>query len=309
MIIKRDVPIKSISWLSHCDSGIISFFYEPESKEELVELCKKLYHDGKSFDIIGFTSNIYYTSDYNVENVVSTRKVKKIEYNNEFIDVDCGVSVSYLARQMVEKGVSGFEGLIDLPGTVGASIFGNSSCYNCSINSMIISVEFLNENGDIVELKPNELKLEHRSSVFKRGELHGIILSARLMCRHSDCLAIKELANYYRMERKNTQPGPANNLGSIFRCQGTPTLYYYAMKIISFLSCKIFLAFICNKKKAKDYEKKVFFSLIGAKDLLPYVYDWNRYIWRDKSAHQLFEKYLKIHQRLFSGNELEIVIK
>ena len=67
--------------------------------------------------------------------------------------------------------------------------------------------------------------------------------------------------------------------------------------------------FCGNKEMAKDKKKEMFFYLIGAKDLLPDVYNWNRFIWRDESSHRMFEKYLRIHQRLFTGNELEIEIK
>lgn len=306
MIIKRNVPINSISWLKYCDSGIITIFYEPESKAELAELCIKMYREGHSFDIIGYTSNIYFTSGYNVENVVSTRKVKKIDYYKDYIDVDCGVSVKSLARQMVDNGVVGFEGLIDLPGTIGAAIYGNASCYNCSINNLLVSIEFLNDKGEIVELKPKDLKLEYRSSILKRGELHGVILSCRLRCQHSDYHGLKSLAEQYSHTRKKTQPGPANNLGSIFRFQGRPTIYYCIMRLFSILYSIMFCG---NKEMAKDKKKEMFFYLIGAKDLLPYVYNWNRFIWRDESSHRMFEKYLRIHQRLFTGNELEIEIK
>ena len=60
MIVKKNIPIYSVSWLNHVEGGMIDTFYEPENKEELIELCRSLYKENKSFDLIGHTSNIYF---------------------------------------------------------------------------------------------------------------------------------------------------------------------------------------------------------------------------------------------------------
>lgn len=88
MIIKHNIPVYSICWLNHAKSGIIGTFYEPESKEELTELCRSLYKEGKLFDLIGHTSNIYFLPNYNVEIMISTRKVKEVVYANDSIIAD-----------------------------------------------------------------------------------------------------------------------------------------------------------------------------------------------------------------------------
>ena len=42
--------------------------------------------------------------------------------------------------------------------------------------------------------------------------------------------------------------------------------------------------------------------------LIPYVDCWNRFIWKDAKAHELFWKYHKIHSRLFENSKFEIEI-
>ena len=49
--------------------------------------------------------------------------------------------------------------------------------------------------------------------------------------------------------------------------------------------------------------------MYGAKELIPYVYGWNRYIWKDDKSHELFWKYHKIHKKLFKESKFEIEIK
>ena len=39
MIRKTNIPIYQISWLNYAEGGMIGTFYEPENKDELVEIC------------------------------------------------------------------------------------------------------------------------------------------------------------------------------------------------------------------------------------------------------------------------------
>ena len=185
MAIKYNIPIYDVSWLNHSNGGgKIGTFYEPETKEELIEFCHSLYKAGKQFDLIGHTSNIYFLPDYSVDIMVSTRRVKSVDEKDDCIVCDCGVPVSKLSRQMVNEGVKGFEGLIDLPGTVAASVYGNASCYGCSINQILESFEILRPDGKVETQTPEFLKMRKRSTTLKRGELEGVILSVRLRKRY-----------------------------------------------------------------------------------------------------------------------------
>ena len=173
MIIRKNVPIYDICWLNHTKGGTIGIYYEPENIDELKNICFSLFQAGKHFDLIGHTSNIYFLPDYSVDYMVSTRKCNSFAECEDVIVCDCGVSVMKLARQMVDKGIKGFDGLIDLPGTVAASIYGNASSYGCSINDLLLSCELLQPDGKIVTIQPKDLRLSKRSTALKRGELRG----------------------------------------------------------------------------------------------------------------------------------------
>ena len=114
MKVRNNIPVYKISWLRYADGGTIGTYYEPENREELLNLCKHLYKEGKTFDIIGHTSNIYFLPSYSVDILVSTRKVNETIEDEDYIIADCGVSVSSLARQMVKKGIKGFAGKIGM---------------------------------------------------------------------------------------------------------------------------------------------------------------------------------------------------
>jgi len=303
MIIKRNIPIYNISWLNHAKGGVIGVFYEPETKDELVDLCRSLYNEGKKFDLVGHTSNIYFLPNYSVDIMVSTRRVKEVEYQDNLIIADCGANVKALARAMVNEGIKGFEGLIDLPGTVAASVYGNASCYDCSINNMLVSFELLKENGDIIKLKPEDLKLIKRSSALKRGELRGVIISVTLRKEFGDAEQIRALADKNHATRTKKQPGSKDNLGSI----------YSESKCLSFLGVVFHIIAKSVNLLLKPVKQisttKIILYIMGYKELIPYLWGWNRFIWKDEESHKLFWKYHQIHKKLFLDNEFEIEIK
>ena len=64
-----------------------------------------------------------------------------------------------------------------------------------------------------------------------------------------------------------------------------------------------------GKKQLKKSKLDCMLLLLGAKDLQPYVYGWNRYIWKDEKSHTLFWKFHEIHKKLFKNNHFEIEIR
>lgn len=306
MIIRNNVPIYSICWLNHAEGGMVGTLYEPESKKELAELCKKMYLENKPFDIIGHTSNLYFLPNYNVDIMVSTRKVVCYDVFSDCIVADCGVPVRMLSREMVNAGICGFEGLIDLPGTVAASVYGNASCYKCSINDILISLEYLRPDGEIVILNRSDLKLAKRSSAFKRGEIRGVILSCKLSKRLGDKKIIREQAEMNHNKRKSTQPPAVDNLGSIYT-SADYSLYSYLPRVVA-KSCSLLFRFLKGDRE-KDVYWKVLLSLLGKRELFPYIHGWNRYIWKDSKSHMLFWEYHKLHKKMFKSSDFEIEIK
>lgn len=304
MTVRNNIPIYSICWLNHAEGGLIGHLYEPESVEELKNICSILYEEGKTFDLIGHTSNIYFLPNYSVDYMVSTRQCNQYVETYDEIICDCGVSVMKLARKMVKDGIKGFEGLIDLPGTVAAAVYGNASCYNCSINALLVSCELLRPNGEIVVLSPKDLRLSKRSSVLKRSELTGVILSVILRKEKGNVEDIKKLSEQIHLVRKVTQPGPRDNLGSIYAVSNGWSLYSFIPRIVA-KSITLFYNLFGKRRQ----QIAILLKLLGASDLMPYVHSWNRFIWKDERAHELFWKFHKLHQKMFKKSQFEIEIK
>lgn len=316
MIIKNNIMTTSISWLANSyrkisaeKKGIIKNFYEPENLNELESLGRRFYLERKPFELIGYTSNTYFTADYAVDHMISTRKVNNWNIENDKIICDCGVSVSKLSKQMVSEGIKGFEGLIDLPGTIGSAVYGNAACYGGSINRLLLYFTMLLPDGKISQFTQKDLKLTKRSSALKKGELKGIILSIVLKKEYGDKEKIREIMENNQKHRRLTLPGPMNNLGSIFSDSGKPTLLNYMILSLIKIYELIFLRKFRDEKVIRSKKMSLFLKILGAGELFPYVYSWNCYIWKDAISHELFWKYVKLHKLLYSKNVFEIEIK
>ena len=212
---ETDVTLTKKSWIRQ--GGMCGCWIEPESKEQLVEVCKNLYYKGVAFDIVGQTSNIFFHSTYYPEVMISTTGVKDYAIVNDILTVDCGVPVVKLAKDMLEQGYAGFSGLTGLPGTVASAIVNNASCFGCSLSSMLISADILLPNGSMETWQIDDFGYSHRSSVLKRKEKSGVVLNVRLKLKKADNpedekKEAESAMNYRRIKQENT----GRNLGSVF---------------------------------------------------------------------------------------------
>lgn len=254
------------------------------------------------------TSNIYFKDTYNIENLISTRRLTFWTETEDEIRCDCGVSTSLLSRRMVDKGYKGFEGLIDLPGTIGGAIYGNAGCFGCLVSDLVESVEVLNPDGQVHTYTKEEMGFSHRMSNFKSGSISGVILSSKLKIEKGDAAELKAIADKNHELRKQNQPAPKDNLGTIYCELGNRTQFGRVVGIVGGAYFRLL------KLKGYDIAKRSYLrelfelKLAGGHKCLTYL-DKGRFIWKDKSADTIFEKYQNIINRLYRHPRLEIDIK
>lgn len=299
-----NIFVQKISWLNIKEldqGGVISDLYYPESIDELVEIVLQCQKYRRKFYVLGHTSNCYFLPSFSPDAVISILYLRGFSEDKNTISVECGMHSKVLAKMMVEKGYEGFEGLIDLPGTVSGAIYGNAGCYGCLMSNRLISVKVLTPSGDIVDYSKEEFGFKDRSSKMKEGFIKGTIISAKFEKIKGDIEVLNQKAQFAHEDRLENQPGPANNLGSIFK-KDEPTLLNIWIERIVKITCKI----LCISDKHLVLKLKLF--LAGYPKLEKYLYDYNRFIWVDSNAYKAFEKYLDLRKKLYKHNDFEIEI-
>lgn len=299
---EKDVPLARKSWIK--TGGICSFWITPDSVDQLVDVCRFLYSQHEDFDIVGQTSNVFFHSDYHPRFVVSTVKVNHYEIEDEIITCDCGVLVVNLAHDALSKGYAGFCGLVGLPGTVASAVYGNAGCFDCSIVSMLHSVEVLLPDGTIRTFTKEELNFLFRSSAFKRREIVGVILSVKLKVEKANDIQEEINKSEKAVNQRRTKQEQSNRtLGSVYS-QIKPKTNVRNVIALS-------IAGVLGKLRLADNKrcyKKIILALYGYKDIAPYVSDRNinTFIWRDEGAEQAFERYKQLMGKMNKKMRIEI---
>lgn len=310
MIIKENYPISKLSWLTTLPGdGYTELFYEPENIIELETICSECFSQKIDFNLIGHTSNTLFLPDYSCERIVSTRKLNHFEFQDNYIYCECGTSVRKLALAAIDKGIKGFEGLVDLPGTVGASIYGNAGCFGCHISTLLVKATVLCDDCKVIDVDPCWFDFSHRESVLKRGGRKAVIISVLLKKISGNTSELKLTAESNHEIRRSTQPEAKDSLGSIFAESGKITFLYRILSSITKAYGICLRCFGYNPSYINRKRRLLFFSLLNARDIEPYVRNWNWFQWLDADSFTLFWKYVRLHRLLFTESKFEIEIK
>lgn len=304
---EQNVSLKEKTWIK--TGGVTSLWIAPNSVEQLKNAISILLENNLKFEIVGQTSNIYYLDDYNPEIIVSTIKVNEFEDREDYIECGCGTSVVKLSRYCVERGYTGYCGLVNLPGTVGASICNSSSCFDCSISEHVLNALFYNvESKKIETLIHNDFGFSYRNSKLKSKELKGVILSVRLNKEQGNPVVEKAKSEEATRIRKETQEPGAYTLGSCYAGL-TPN------KDIRTIICQLGggkLLKLLGLYSKKRYIK-ILLSLYGYRDLTDFVSPKviNTFKWLPDrpEKHEKFKRYQSFVNKAFSQPRLEIEIR
>lgn len=306
---ETEVALSQKTWIK--TGGTCGCWIIPRNTAQLTKVCRYLYQEKMEFEVVGQTSNIFFHSTCNPAVVVCTTRVNDYAVVPDAspsepttVTCGCGTNVMRLSKDLLEQGYAGVCGLISLPGTVASAVVGNAGCFKCSITALLQSLDCLLPDGTVKTYSRDELRLNQRSSAFKRGELEGVILSVRLRLeKAADVEEEKRKAERSTQWRKRNQEGPAKNLGSTF---AVLKMRKNLRNITAFCT-----AYIGSKLKIGSFRrllKRGLLRLYGYQMLNAYVSNKNvnTFVWRDEQAEQMFPVYKKMMNKIYNHATLEI---
>lgn len=314
--LETDVDLSKRTWIHR--GPVVSLYILPHTAEEVEYVVRTLCVEGLTFKVIGHTSNLYFLNTYKIDAIVCTRKLTSVRHTNNTLICEAGVNVSKLSKQCVEEGILGFEGLVGLPGTVGAALVNNSSCFKCSISALMKSAEVLviQDDGNVERqtFYYDDLGFEFRNSYLKSDKINAIVLSVELNKQTTNNIEeLKKLAQNNIDHRTKTQEGKANNLGSVFSIQLAKPLTMSAWstsRLPAVYAYRLLEHFFRSNAKYKIKRNKILLSLFGYSDVAPYVSpkNLNCFIWKDKGADAAFLRYVAFMREYTIDCKLEIEV-
>ena len=169
--------------------------------------------------IIGNGSNLL-ISDEGIKGIVLKISLENIQIeekeDNVIIIAGAGVKIMALAQILKKDGITGFEELAGIPGTMGGANYMNAGAYGKELKDIIVSTKAINkETGEIETLKNEEQELNYRSSIFKNRKY--IIIETMLNLQKGIPEEIERKMNDFLNQRKEKQPIEYPSAGSTFK--------------------------------------------------------------------------------------------
>lgn len=196
--------------------GPVALLVQPRSVEEL-SLAVKLsnIHKGTPSLVVGDSSNLLYdTKGFQGILIKIGNELSNIKIDENIVVCDAGVWVPELAYKVSTCGLSGIEHICGIPGRLGGLIYMNGGADRRSILENIISVELINENGDIETEHTVNLPCAYRTSPFQDDT--RIIARATLQLSQSHRKAVRAEMRKILASRRERFPRKLPNCGSVF---------------------------------------------------------------------------------------------
>ena len=203
--------------------GPASFFYKPAGEEELLSRITSFYNAGMPYILLGNGTNVIVRDEgYPGAVLLTLNALKGIEISTVPPDLQnpvvCGAgeSLSRVCRYAAEHGLSGFEELSGIPGTVGGAVYMNAGAYDREISDIVISVRIFDVfNNKYIMLSNEECAFSYRTSIFRTKQY--VILSATFLLNRGKREAIEAKMAHFKKIRNAKQPVDLPSSGSFFK--------------------------------------------------------------------------------------------
>lgn len=195
--------------------GNADFFSMPENSSQLTGILNLCKEHRIACMVMGNGSNML-VSDLGIDGVViELLKLSEAEIHDTYVIADAGIIMPRLASLLLNSGLSGFEKLSGIPGTLGGAIYMNAGAYGKEIKDIVKSVTYLDENLLLKKALPDELCFGYRKSMFTGRKC--VILSAELKFEKKNMKDIAEETAIYTKKRISKQPLNFPSAGSVFK--------------------------------------------------------------------------------------------
>jgi UDP-N-acetylmuramate dehydrogenase len=188
-----------------------------QSADELADAMQLIWEHELPYYILGGGSNVL-VSDSGFRGVVVLDRAKEVRFeagDQPQVWCEAGVIIANLAKRCASKGLAGLEWSATVPGTVGGAVYGNAGAFGGDMTDNLIWAEMLTKNGR-EKFTLEQMGYGYRTSVLKRGEMNGIVLSALLKLKNSSKEEVSAKIEQFSERRKATQP-PGASMGSMFK--------------------------------------------------------------------------------------------
>ena len=213
--IRRGVSLREMTSLRI--GGSCEYLIEPSDPFSLKLLLELLAEEEREAVVIGGGTNLLVSDEGVQEVVVSLRGWKKtavVEATDEYevVFVQPGVALQWMVETAAQRGLTGLEGLVGIPGTIGGAVSGNAGSYGYEIGKVVDRVTVITRSGRMETLQSAEVGFGYRCT-----GLEGVIVGVHLRLLKDDPERVKSRCREFLQHKKQSQPLGEASAGCVFK--------------------------------------------------------------------------------------------
>ncbi|PLX43523.1 MAG: UDP-N-acetylenolpyruvoylglucosamine reductase [Deltaproteobacteria bacterium] len=201
--------------------GNADILIAPVDREDLAKVVKFLAEREIGYFVLGGGSGII-VRDGGIRGAVIALKESfdSIEAVDDeaggtmMVRAEAGVMLGALVKWAASSGISGFESLAGIPGTLGGALYKNSGGWGESIGQRVEQLEIMDSNAEIHTLLKRDFSFGYRTSNLPTGT---IILSASFAGKRTKPDEVMDVTEEWLDKRMMTQPFEAASVGMVFK--------------------------------------------------------------------------------------------
>ena len=187
---------------------------------DALALLRWAWRQGMDTTVIGGGANVL-VSDAGIRGLTIINRATAISLEDDddeaIVSACSGTSLIRLARFCQERGLTGMEWAIAVPGTVGGAVVNNAGAHGGDIAGALTGALVIEAAGGECWLGIDDMDYAYRhSSLKRRADRRFFVTRARFRLGRDDPQRIQERMDDYNEYRRRTQPAGAS-LGSIFK--------------------------------------------------------------------------------------------
>lgn len=138
---------------------------------------------------------------------------RRIEFKGNLLNVGAAAMMPAVSKQAAERGLSGLEPLIGVPGTIGGGLVMNAGTREGWLGNVVSSVDVVGDSLNVETLAAEAFGFSYRKS-----NLDGRwIVGAELALKSDEPASIMKRIESLLQYRSRTQPLATSNCGSVFK--------------------------------------------------------------------------------------------
>lgn len=147
--------------------------------------------------------------------VISLLGLTEVQVEVDTIIASSGAAIIDVSRIARDHHLTGLEFACGIPGSIGGAVYMNAGAYGGEVKDVIESAKVINQDGDIITLSNEDLKLDYRTSIIQSE--HYVVLEATFKLERGDINLIQSQMDILTERREDKQPLEYPSCGSVFR--------------------------------------------------------------------------------------------